>query len=310
MNIAFLAGSVELGLLYALTVLGVFLTFRVLDFPDLTVDGSFTLGGGTAAILIIHGIHPAAASLIAIGTGALAGICTGVLHTRGRVTPLLAGILVMTGLYSINLRVMGRANVPLLGADTVYQHVPVLADGKYAVLAVSGLTVLVIVMLLSWFLRTNLGLAIRATGDNEVMIKSVGGNAKLMKIVGLCLGNALVSLSGALVAQYQGFADISMGIGMIIAGLASVIIGEVLFGSGWPVRGLIAVVCGSVLYRLIIAVVLRLGFEPTDLKLFTAVLVTAALVLPGLNLGQKISLRGYRDAAAGKSDQDIPSGHC
>lgn len=281
-------GAAILGLIYALMVLGVFLTFRVLNFPDLTVGGSITLGAATAASLIVAGVNPILATLVAPLVGAVAGMITGTLHAKFNITPLLAGILTMIGLYSINLRVMGRPNMPLLRQTTVYDYVTgtglSLRNSEFLL---SAVVIIVFIIIIYYFLNTELGQAIRATGDNEVMARALGINTGRMKILGVAIANAMVALAGALLAQYQGFADISMGIGMIIAGLASVIIGEVLIGTSSLKMRIIAVAIGSVIYRLVIALVLRLGFEPTDLKLFTAVIVTVALISP--------YLRGYTD---------------
>jgi putative ABC transport system permease protein len=296
MNLTVFYGAVILGLLYALMALGVYLTFRILNFPDLTVDGSITLGAAVAASLIISGVNPVVATLVAPFAGALAGLVTGTLHTKFSIPPLLAGILTMIGLYSINLRIMGRPNLPLLRQPVIFEYVArtglTMRNSEFTL---SLLVTLVFILILFYFLNTETGQALRATGDNEVMMRSLGVNTDRMKIMGLGISNALVALCGALVAQYQGFADISMGIGMIIAGLASVIVGEVLLGSSRIIVWLFAVVLGSVLYRLIIAVVLRLGFQPTDLKLFTAVIVTIALISPFLKGNVEKFREKYRE---------------
>jgi len=280
MSAGFFVQSVEQGLVYAIMAIGVYLTFRILDFADLTVEGSFTLGAAVAATMLTKGYHPVAASLVPILAGAVAGAVTGVLHTKGKISGLLAGILTMTGLYSVNLRVMGKSNVPLLRQETAITLLESIIPESVASLIFFALCVTVIVLLLDWFLFTESGFAIRATGDNEYMIRSLGVNTDNMKIIGLALSNGLVAFSGALVAQYQGFADAGMGIGMIVAGLASVIIGEVLIGAGSIPRATAAVVGGSVVYRLAIAVALLFGFRASDLKLITAVLVIIALVSP------------------------------
>lgn len=280
-----LRGTVELGLIYALMALGVYLSFRVLDFADLTVDGSLPLGAALAASLIIAGHDPWLATAVAFLGGAIAGCATGLLHTHLRITPLLSGILVMTALYSVNLRVMGRSNIPLLRERVIFDSLPAFKGlGTYLPLLFLVAFLGLVVFLLYLFLTTDLGLALRATGDNEQMAKSVGININNMKILGLALSNALVALAGAFVAQYQGFADVGMGIGTIIAGLASVIIGEMLFARQSLFSILLAVVFGSLLYRFVIAVVLRLGLPPTDLKLMTAVLVILALAYPGIRV--------------------------
>ncbi|MGI6307410.1 MAG: ABC transporter permease [Dethiobacteria bacterium] len=282
MNLTVFYGAIVQGLFYGLMVLGVFLTFRILDFPDLTVDGSITLGAAVAASLIISGVNPVVATLVAPLAGALAGIVTGTLHARFSIPPLLAGILSMIGLHSINLRVMGGSpNLPLLRQPVIFEYLSKTGFSlRHSEFVFSFLIALFFVLLLYYFLITETGQALRATGDNEIMMRSLGVNTGRMKIMGLGISNALVALCGALVAQYQGFADISMGIGTIVAGLASVIVGEVLLGKARIIVWIFAVLLGSVLYRLIIALVLRLGFQPTDLKLFTAVIVTIALISP------------------------------
>ncbi|MFB0842139.1 ABC transporter permease [Paenibacillus oleatilyticus] len=278
-------GSLELGMLYAIMALGVYLTFRILDFPDLTVDGSFTTGGAIAAVLISSGVSPALATLAAFGGGLVAGACTGLLHTKGKVNALLSGILMMIALYSINLRIMGKANIPLLGEDTLLTDVPLLV--------IMPIVVLVVKFALDWFLHTDLGLALRATGDNPRMIRSFGVNTDNTIIVGVSLSNGLVALSGALIAQYSAFAEITMGVGMIVIGLASVIIGEALFGAKTVFRATLAVLLGAIVYRLIVALALRVGLEPTDMKLMTALIVIVALTLPMIRgkLRQKSVIR-------------------
>jgi putative ABC transport system permease protein len=285
MNLTLIWSTLILGLLYGLLVLGVFMTFRILDYADLTVDGSLPLGAAITATLIFSGVNPFLATLAALPLGALAGLITGVLHTRFSITPLLSGILTMIGLYSINLRIMGRPNVPLLRHDTIFDALTGAGLSLRVSQTVIALAVIVVVVAgLYLFLGTELGQALRGTGDNEVMLRSLGVNTDRMKIMGLAISNALVALAGALIAQYQGFADINMGIGMIVIGLASVIIGEVVLGVKSIFGRLCAVVIGSILYRLAIALVLRINFiEYTDLKLFTALLVTIALISPEIS---------------------------
>lgn len=274
-------GTLEQGLMYTIMVLGVYLTFRILNYADLTVDGSFTLGAATVAALITSGYNPWFATFIAFIFGCLAGIFTGILHTKFKITPLLSGILTMTALYSVNLRIMGKANISLLRMRTIFSDFSTLPFmEEYGVLVLGALTVILVGMLTYVFLETEFGLALRATGDNELMIRSLGVNTDIMKISGLALSNGLVAFSGSYVAQNQLFADISMGIGMIIIGLASVIIGEVLIGTNSIARTVVAVLCGGVIYRGIIAVVLQLGLEATDLKLVTALIVIFALISP------------------------------
>lgn len=268
-------GAVELGLLYAMMALGVFITFRILDFPDLTVDGSFTTGGAVAAVMITHGYAPWLATLAAFAAGLAAGACTGLLHTKGRINGLLSGILMMIALYSINMRIMGKPNISLIGSDTLFASVSPIVLMLFVVVIVK--------LLLDAFLHTDLGLAIRATGDNSRMIRSLGANTDNTTILGVSLSNGLVGISGALIAQQSGFADISMGIGMIVIGLASVIIGEAIFGAGSVFRSTLAAVLGSIVYRIVVAFALRVEWLTTsDLKLITAAIVIIALVLPAV----------------------------
>lgn len=264
-------------------VLGVFLSFRVLNVPDLTVDGSFPLGGAVAASLIAGGAAPPAATLAAFGAGVLAGACTGLLHARMRIPALLAGILTMTALFSINLRIMGRPNVPLLRMPTLVQYVEKTPVGTQAPALVLFLAVAAGMSgVLYWFLRTEVGLSLRATGDNESMVASAGIEAGSAKTLGLSISNGMVALSGALTAQYQGFADVNMGFGTIVAGLASVILGEAILRPRRLHAALAAAVVGSLAYRASIAGALELGLAPGDLKLATALLVVPALALPAL----------------------------
>jgi putative ABC transport system permease protein len=268
-----LFGAVELGLLYALMALGVYITFRILDFPDLTVDGSFATGGGIAAVMISHGYPPVLACLAACAGGLIAGACTGLLHTKGKVNGLLSGILMMIALYSINMRIMGKPSISLLGDDTLFSSTsPIL---------LMVIVVIIFKLLLDAFLHTDLGLALRATGDNARMIRSLGTNTDTTTILGVSLSNGLVALSGALIAQQSGFADITMGVGMIVIGLASVIIGEAIFGARSVFFATLAAVLGSIVYRIVVALALRVEWlDASDLKLITAIIVIVALVLP------------------------------
>nr|NLD40998.1 ABC transporter permease [Actinomycetales bacterium] len=282
--------AVELGILYAIMALGVYVTFRVLEFADLTVDGSFTTGAAVAAIGIVNGHPPWLVTVLALFAGMAAGTITGLLHTKGNIDGLLAGILTQLSLYSINLRIMGRANVALLREETLFTAA---RDSKiigswYGPLLLLPITLLVLGFVI-WFLKTNLGLAMRATGDNPNMISAFGVSTDNQKILGLAMSNGMVGLSGALVAQYQGFADVGMGIGMIVAGLASVIIGQAIFGRLTIGRAATAVVIGAILYRLVIFLALRAGLNPNDMKLISAVLVVLALVVPQWNLVARTS---------------------
>jgi putative ABC transport system permease protein len=294
--------AVELGLLYAVMALGVYLTFRILDFPDLTVDGSFTTGGATAAMLIISGTPPLLATAAAGVTGLAAGVITGVLHTKGRINGLLAGILTQIGLYSINLRIMGgKANLPLLREETLFTPLRDSALlGTAVAVGIFTVGALALKLVLDWFLHTDTGLAMQATGDNEEMIRSFGVSTDFMKVLGLALSNGLVAVCGALIAQYQGFADVGMGIGLIVAGLASVIIGQAIVGQRVILVATLAVVVGSVLYRVVIQVALGAGLNPNDMKLISAVLVVLALVLPRWSVLRRFKpARRVRDVTAG-----------
>lgn len=274
--------TVSQGLLWAIMALGVFLTFRVLDIADLSVEGTFPLGAAVAATLIDAGHSVWFAMLIALIAGCIGGTVTALLTTKLKIPALLSGILTMIGLYSVNLMIMGKANVPLLRAETVFTLTENLfgVSSVVATLIVGLVATVIVGAIMYWFFGTVLGTAIRATGCNPQMARAQGINTNVMVILGLLISNGLVALSAALVAQSNGFADVGMGTGTIVIGLASVIIGEVLFGTRSFKNWLISVVLGSVVYRAVIAIVLELGMPPNDLKLFTAVLVAIALSLP------------------------------
>jgi putative ABC transport system permease protein len=303
-------GALALGLAFAGMALGVYLSFRVLAFPDLTVDGSFPLGAAVAAVLIARaGWSPWLALVVAMAAGALAGLVTALLTTRLNINGLLAGILVSIALWTVNLRVMGdRSNVPLLGIETVLSPVLPWLTGPARAIGVSptdlagvlvfGALAALIGVGLSRFLHTELGLALRATGDNERMIRALGTDVDAMKLLGLAMANALVGLSGALVAQYQGFADVSIGLGIIVAGLASLIIGETLLRPRGVGATIAAVVCGVVLYRLVIAAALVVGLGPTDMRLVTSLIVVLALTLPQVRRPRAATAQGQRSLAS------------
>ena len=274
--------TIAQGLLWALLALGVYITFRVLDIADLTVEGSFPLGAATAASMMAAGYGLTLSLLAAAFMGMAAGVATGLLHTKMKIPALLAGILTMIALYSVNLRIMGKANLSLLGVDTLFKIARnMLGLNSAQTTFVVGLVVCVLVgCFLYWFFGTEIGAAIRATGFNQQMIRAQGVDTNVTIILGLLMSNALVALSGALVAQSNGFADVGMGTGTIVIGLASVIIGEVLFGTRSFKNCLISVVLGSIVYRIVIAAVLAMGMPPNDLKLFTSVLVALALSMP------------------------------
>lgn len=282
MNI--LVSAIGQGLLWATLGIGLFLTFRILDFPDMTVEGTFPLGAATSVTLISNGMNPGLASLIAAGAGALAGLVTGLIYTKGKVPILLAGILTMTAVYSINLRIMGQANRSLLGKGTLFsadfldflpKNFPTVVVGLVIIVVVTAATAI--------FLQTELGQAFIVTGDNRAMARSLGVNTDNMTIMGLMISNGLIGLGGALVAQNNGFADVNMGIGIIVVALASIIIGEVVFTDQMSLTDrLVTIVIGSVLYRFVLVIVLYLGFNANDLNLFSAVVLGIALTLPQL----------------------------
>lgn len=284
-------GAVSQGVLWGIMALGVYITFKILDFADMTVDGSFALGGCICALLIVSGFNPLLAIFVAAVAGSLAGLLTGVLTTKLKIPGILAGILVQLALYSINLHVLGGPNQPLSRANkTIINWInnalhlgdifPVSATSLSALICGIIFTVLVILGLY-WFFGTEIGCAVRATGGNEFMSRAQGINTDFMKILALMTANALVAMSGALVMQQQRFGDVSMGIGTIVIGLASIIIGEVIFGKRFGFWWcLLGVVLGSVIYRMIIAIVLQLGMKTQDLKLLSAVVVAVALSVP------------------------------
>ncbi|HEL0709733.1 TPA: ABC transporter permease [Streptococcus equi subsp. zooepidemicus] len=273
--------SVSQGLLWGILGLGIYLTFRILNFPDMTTEGSFPLGGVVAVTLLNLGLNPILATLAAMLAGALAGFATGLLYTKGKIPTLLAGILVMTSCHSIMLMVMGRANLGLHDIKRIQDYLPFAVDTN---VLVAGLVVATLVIfLLMYFLYTNIGQAYIATGDNRDMAKSFGIHTDRMELMGLAISNALIALSGALVSQQDGYADVSKGIGVIVIGLASIIVGEVLYSTGLTLlERLIAIVVGSILYQFLISVVIALGFNTNYLKLFSAIILALCLMVPVL----------------------------
>ena len=295
-----LNGSLQLGLMYGLLAMGVFISFRILNTPDLTAEGSFTLGVAVSAMVTLAGA-PYLGLLAAFLCGMAAGAVTGLLQTKVGIHPILAGILTMSGLYTINLAVMGAsANVSLIGKDTLFQQLFALLAPmpKDTIKLLVGLVLtLLTLFLLIWFFKTHIGLCIRATGNNEAMVRSSSINTSAMKILGLAVANGCVSLSGAIVAQYQGYADISSGIGILVVGLASVIIGEAVFGRRSVTLGLISAIVGSVIYRILISMALSTRIFPTYfLKLISAVIVAVALSIPTV----KVTLQKQRIRKEGK----------
>ncbi len=313
--LAQLPSGTELGLIYGIAALGVYLTFRVLGFPDLTVDGSFTTGGATAAAAIVAGVPPWLAMLMAFGAGAIAGSLTGILHTKGKIDGLLASIIMMIALYSINLHIMGNsAAMPLLGQTTMLT--PLEENGllrdNWAGAGLLLIGVLAVAFVLIWFLHTRTGLALRATGNNSQMATSFRVNTDNQKILGLAISNGLVAVSGAFLAQYQSIADATMGIGLIVIGLASVIVGQAIFGQRRVWQAVLACVAGSILYRWVLQIALGAGLPASDMKLASAVLVVIALLLPRLEIFKKMKGRKLRreqaEAEAGlPDDTDTPA---
>jgi len=273
--------SISQGLLWSILAMGVYLTYRILDVADLTVEGSFPLGAAVASAMIVAGIPAWIATVVAFLAGGLAGLITGFLHAKLKIPALLAGIVTMTGLYSINLRILGQANLTLLNSETLINQIQTLGVDKTTAVIIAGIIAIVIVIvLLHFFFNTELGLSVRATGDNLAMSEANGINVEFTKILGFMLGNGLISLSGALLAQNNGYADVNMGIGAIVIGLASVIIGETFFSNLTLARRLTTLVIGSIIYRLLILGALELQFNPQDLKLISAILLAIALALP------------------------------
>ena len=282
MTMSLFTSTVWQGLLWSILALGVFLTYRVLDIADLTVEGSYPLGAAVAISHIASGGSPITAILLAFAAAAIAGAVTGLLHTKLQIPALLAGILTMIGLYSINLRVMGgKSNISILRMDNIYTFFGSFGLDKNMSILVCGLIfVAAIIVFLYWFFGTEIGAAIRATGSNKQMIRAQGVNTDVTTIICLMLGNGLIGIAGALIGQSQSFADAGMGTGTIVIGLASIIIGEVLFGTRNFLNWLLAIVGGSIEYRFVVAIVLQLGFNQNDMKLVTAIMVALALAMP------------------------------
>lgn len=295
-------GGATLGIIWGIMALGLYLTYRVLNYADLTVDGSLTLGGAMSAVLIAGGMQPILAILLATVGGMLAGAVTGFLHTKLKIPDLLAGILTQFGLFSINLRIMGKANFGLLNEVTLFSQIKELGvPSKWAGLVVGVVFVVILIIATYCFFGTEIGCALRATGNNPDMVKAMGANTKAYVVLGLVVGNGLVAMSGAILAQYQGYADINMGVGTIVIGLAAIMIGEVIFSKRTYIHRLAGVVIGSIVYRIIIAFVLRISLNSNfvikitadDMKLITAIIVVIALVAPGI-----------KDAAIAKSKKE------
>ena len=280
---AIVVSALSQGLLWSVLAIGVYLSYRFLNISDLTSEGSFTLGAAVCASNIVRGMDPLLSCILALIAGALAGLVTGVLHTKFKMPSLLAGILSMTGLYSINLRIMGKANIPLTQSVTLLTKLKDmlgLTRDRDGAIYLGLIVVIILIVLLVWFFNTEFGFSVVATGNNDKMIRANGVDSDKTIIAGLILSNALIALSGSLVAQYNGYADVTMGIGAIVVGLASVIIGEVLFKDKYFAVCLIGVVVGSIIYRLIVTFVVNTNFiSANDMKLFTAIVVAVAIII-------------------------------
>lgn len=280
---AIVVSALSQGLLWSVLAVGVYLSYRFLNISDLTSEGSFTLGAAVCASNIVRGMDPLLSCILALIAGALGGLVTGVLHTKFKMPSLLAGILSMTGLYSINLRIMGKANIPLTQSVTLLtklKNIFGLARDRDGAIYLGLIVVVILIILLVWFFNTEFGFSVVATGNNDKMIRANGVDSDKTIIAGLMLSNALIALSGSLVAQYNGYADVTMGIGAIVVGLASVIIGEVLFKDKYFAVCLIGVVVGSIIYRLIVTFVVNTNFiSANDMKLFTAIVVAVAIII-------------------------------
>lgn len=295
-------GGATLGIIWGIMALGLYLTYRVLKYADMTVDGSLTLGGAISAVCVASGMNPFLSILVAMLAGMCAGLVTGFLHTKLGIPDLLAGILTQFSLYSINLRIMGKANFGLLNEVTLFTIVKNLGiPSKWAGLVVGVILITILITLVYCFFGTEIGCALRATGNNPDMVKAMGANTKAYIVLGLVVGNGLVAIAGAILAQYQGYADINMGVGTIVIGLAGIMIGEVIFSKRSYAHRLTGVVLGSIVYRIIIAFVLRISLNSNfiikitadDMKMITAIIVAVALVAPNL-----------KSAAAAKSAKE------
>lgn len=262
----------EQGLIFSIVAIGVYITYRILDFPDLSVDGTFPLGASITALCLVKGVNPFAACALSFAAGCLGGAITGILHVKLKITNLLCGILVMIGLYSINLRIMSKSNVPLFGKTTIF-------SSGTSLLLIIALFAVIIKLVLDVFLKTKLGFLLKAVGDNENVITLLGVNKDTIKVMGLMISNGLVALAGAIMAQYQGFSDVNMGTGTVVMGLAAVIIGETIFRRVSFIKPTTMALLGSILYKGAVAGALKFGLAPTDLKLITAIIVIAALSL-------------------------------
>lgn len=280
MALSTIQGALELGMIYAIMSFGVFISFRILDIPDLSVDGTFITGCATSAIFAVNG-YPVIGVLMAFLAGGLAGFVTGLLQTKCKIQPILSGILVMTGLYTINYKIMGNTpNISLFDQETIFSCASALLDSEYTNFIVCIVLLVIIMIFLFTFMKTQLGMCLRATGDNEAMVRASSINSDAMKLLGLALANGLVALGGGVLAQYQSFADVNDGIGKLVIGLASIIVGEAFFGRKTLLRSFLSVISGAIVYRFILSIALQMGVGATDQRLLSAVLVTLAISFP------------------------------
>lgn len=280
MALSTIQGALELGMIYAIMSFGVFISFRILDIPDLSVDGTFITGCATSAIFAVNG-YPVIGVLMAFLAGGLAGFVTGLLQTKCKIQPILSGILVMTGLYTINYKIMGNTpNISLFDQETIFSRASALLDSEYTNFIVCIVLLVIIMIFLFTFMKTQLGMCLRATGDNEAMVRASSINSDAMKLLGLALANGLVALGGGVLAQYQSFADVNDGIGKLVIGLASIIVGEAFFGRKTLSRSFLSVISGAIVYRFILSIALQMGVGATDQRLLSAALVTLAISFP------------------------------
>lgn len=286
-----IVSSFSQGLFWAIMAIGVFITFRILDIADLTAEGSFPLGAAAAASLIVAGVNPLLATLLAVVAGALAGLVAGFLHTKMQIPAIITGILVLTGLYSINIRVMGQSNLALLNEETLLTYMQDLGlSVQMAPLVLGVLSLALVIGIIVWFMNTEYGLALRTTGDNKIMAEANGIETDSMIILGYMISNSMIALSGALLAQYNGYSDISMGTGTIVIGLAGVVIAEVLVKDARIFKRLLSIFVGAFIYRLVIDMIMRqtaIAITPSDIKIISAVILAVILWAPQVSIGRK-----------------------
>lgn len=284
-----LLGILEQGLIISIAALGVYITYSILDFPDLSVDGTFSLGGAISVVMVLNNVNPFVAIILSMLVGSLAGLAAGILHVKFKITNLLSGILVMTGLYSINLRIMGKANLAMFNKDSIFSVLN--TNSMVNKLLVIAIITLIIKIIMDLIFKTKFGFILKATGDNENLVTSLGVSKDTIKIIALMFSNALVGLSGGIMVQYQGFSDISMGTGLIIMALASIILGQSIFRKEGFIKSTTIVIVGAFLYKLAIGMVLQLGIAPTDVKIITSIIVIIAIVLNNIKLRNSIKMK-------------------